>query len=236
MGLLDKLTKKSTCDICGTSVNKLLMQVLVDGRICNDCFNKLGKGKYSTKYTVEEAKQKIKFSSIKGNYSLKYNHFPPYGSIEQEEMDKRKAKYHLSKRYHQLTELYYKDLPSIDTQWSVLYNLKEFHGDYAHSYEELCRKNISIFKTIYEEFCIPYDTIEFTCVPAYKRLSMLYEKQHKYYDAALVCLDAIQHGVPNEYGDGNSGKMYSRLARLAKKANILNNDDIKVLLSDSYKN
>lgn len=59
MGLLSKLTEKYNCDICGASENKLLMQVLVDGRICNNCFNKLGSGRFSTKYTLQEARQKI---------------------------------------------------------------------------------------------------------------------------------------------------------------------------------
>lgn len=59
MGLFRILTEQSDCDICGKSGNKALMQTLVDGRICNDCFNKLGKGKYTTRYTVAEAKQRI---------------------------------------------------------------------------------------------------------------------------------------------------------------------------------
>lgn len=59
MGLLKIFTEQHNCDICGKQGNKALMQVLVDGRICQDCFDKLGKGKYFTQYTLEEAKKKI---------------------------------------------------------------------------------------------------------------------------------------------------------------------------------
>lgn len=59
MKLFKALTEQATCEICGKTGNKALMQTLIDGRICNDCFNKLGKGKYTTRYTVAEAKQKI---------------------------------------------------------------------------------------------------------------------------------------------------------------------------------
>lgn len=59
MGLLKIFTEQHNCDICGKQGNKALMQVLIDGRICQDCFDKLGKGKYFTQYTLEEAKKKI---------------------------------------------------------------------------------------------------------------------------------------------------------------------------------
>lgn len=141
-------------------------------------------------------------------------------------MARRRDRYSSSSRYQKLSDQYYCDLTRIDTQWSVLYNLKDFNGNNAHLYEKLCLKSINTFKQIYEEFCIPYETTEFTCVPAYKRLAMLYEKQKKYDKATYVCLDAIQHGVPNEYGDNDGGKMYARLARMAKKSGLL--DDAKV--------
>lgn len=61
MGILNKLTEKCACDICGKSGNKLLMQTLIDGRICNDCFNKLGDNKFATKFTLKQVMEKIEY-------------------------------------------------------------------------------------------------------------------------------------------------------------------------------
>ena len=61
MGILNKLTEKYACDICGKSGNKLLMHPLIDGRICNDCFNKLGDNKFVTKFTLKQAIEKIAY-------------------------------------------------------------------------------------------------------------------------------------------------------------------------------
>lgn len=59
MDLLKKIVEQYECDICKKRGNKLLMFTLADGRICDECFNKLGSGKYTTKYTLAEAKNKI---------------------------------------------------------------------------------------------------------------------------------------------------------------------------------
>lgn len=229
MGILKLLTEQYSCDICGNSSNKALMQVLVDGRICNDCFNKLGKGKFFTKYTIQDAKTKILETSL--NTCFKTNSIPfPYRSKEEYDMDCRRDKYIYSAKYKKLSDLYYNDLTKINNLWSILYNLNEFNGQKASEYEVLCLNHINIFKKIYIEFCVPYNTVEFTCVPSYKRLAMLYEKQKRYKEATFVCLDAIEHGATNEYGDGGSGKMYARLARMAKKAGMLENQEVTNLL------
>ena len=156
----------------------------------------------------------------------------PYMTVESYEESLRKDKYIYTAKYKKLSEDYYKNLPSIDSMWSVLYNLKDFTGKNAEQYEKFCLKNIATFKQIYDDFCVPYHTTEFTCVPAYKRLSMLYEKQKKYQEAALICIDAIQHGAINEYGDGGTGKMYARLARMAKKAGMIDSPEVKSVLID----
>lgn len=230
MKLIKKITEKYKCDICGKLDNKILMQVLADGRICNTCFNKLGKDKY--KYvgqnsTIQQAKEKLA-DVLPGEKQL--TKIPPVGTIERQEMDFRRDKYIYTKKYKALLDKYYDRLPSIDNLWSVLYNLGDFNGSYAQDYEKLCIENIMCFKDIYHEFCLQYNTVEFSCVPAYKRLAMLYEKQGKYDKATMVCLEAIRYGVPNEYGDGDTGKMYSRLARMAKKAGMLDSPDVKTIL------
>ena len=229
MGLFDRAIERCECDVCGKIRDKAFMHTLYDGKICRDCFYKIGNEKYECSLSVRDAAQRIAlYEEFNGDWSQ----IPPYPykSIEEYEMARRRDSYSSSSRYQKLSDQYYRDLTKIDTQWSVLYNLKDFNGDNAKLYEKTCLKSINTFKRIYEEFCIPYDTIEFTCVPAYKRLAMLYEKQKKYDKATYVCLDAIQHGVPNEYGDNDGGKMYARLARMAKKSGLLNDADVKSIL------
>lgn len=233
MGLLDKIIEKCNCDICGDLVPKIFMHTLYDGTICSNCFNKIGKEKYEVSLSVKNARQRILLYEAKKNGEIAEIPPYPYNSVEEYTMELRRDKYIHSKRYHQLSEQYYTILPKIDTKWSILYNTKDFNGKTANSYEKLCLKSINTFKQIHEEFCIPNNTIEFTCIPAYKRLAMLYEKQKKYDKATYCVLDAIQHGAPNEYGDGGSGKMYARLARLAKKAGILEKDEIKGIVEAS---
>lgn len=229
MGFLSKITEQHNCDICGKKGNKILMQTLKDGKICQDCFNKLGSDRFTTKYTVHDAMIKIGENTFNTNDNVQNCNLQI--NVSEYEMGRRRDKYIFTAKYKRLSDNYYKDLTRIDTLWSTLYNINDFNGSYAKNYEELCLKNINAFKQIYDEFCIPYKTVEFSCVPAYKRLSMLYEKQKRYKEAVMVCIDAIQHGVPNEYGDGGSGKMYARLARMAKKAEMLDNPEVKFLIT-----
>lgn len=225
MGFYDKTSDTYECDVCGKNDNRSFMHTLYDGKICGECFRKIGREKYECSLSVRDAAERVAlYNAVNGDWS-KIPPFP-YRSFEEFEMACKRNRYTTTYRYKELTNQYYDDLPKIDTQWSVLYNLKDFEGNNAKLYEKLCIKSINTFKKIYEEFCIPYDTVEFTCVPAYKRLAMLYEKQKKYDKATYVCLDAIQHGVPNEYGDNDGGKMYARLARMAKKSGLY--DDVNV--------
>lgn len=230
MAFSNRTAEKYECDTCGRIGDIALMHILYDGRICRECFRKIGNEKYECSLSVRDAAQRI---SLYEEFSGDWTKIPPYPykSIEEYEMACRRDKYVSSIRYQKLSDQYYRDLTKIDTQWSVLYNLKDFNGNNAKLYERLCLKSINTFKRIYEEFCIPYNTIEFTCIPAYKRLAMLYEKQKKYDKATYVCLDAIKHGVPNEYGDNDGGKMYARLARMAKKSGLLDDDKIKTVLA-----
>lgn len=227
MGIFDKIIEKCNCDICGDLVPKFFMNALYDGTICQKCFNKIGKEKYEVTLSVKEARQRVLLYEAKKNGEIAEIPPFPYNSVEEYGMALRREKYIHSKRYHQLSEQYYTILPKIDTMWSILYNTKDFNSKNADSYEKLCLKSINTFKQINEEFCIPNNTIEFTCIPAYKRLAMLYEKQKKYSEATYCVLDAIQHGVPNEYGDGGGGKLYARLARMAKKAGLLENEEVQ---------
>lgn len=68
MGLFDKITEKYNCDICGKSNIKILMQILSDGRICQECFNKLGDNKYGHTFSIEEARQKTLLTEKLNNH------------------------------------------------------------------------------------------------------------------------------------------------------------------------
>ena len=65
--------------------------------------------------------------------------------------------------------------------------------------------------------------------PAFKRLSMIYEKQKDFDSAVKVCIDAIKCGAT---ADGSKGGMQGRLARLIKKAGITPTAEIEKLMLD----
>ena len=54
-------------------------------------------------------------------------------------------------------------------------------------------------------------------VRAYKRLSMIYEKQGNYENAFEICIEAIKNGI--EY-DGTKSGFKGRAARMIKKSGI----------------
>ena len=122
---------------------------------------------------------------------------------------------------------YYEELEKVENQWSVLYNLKSYNSDAATKYIQLCRTNIEQFIKMdkcgrqYKDYNSPLS------VPAYKRLSMLYEKQEKYKEAYEVCIEAIQAGAEQ---DGTKSGMKGRAARMIKKSGITPNDETMKLL------
>lgn len=126
------------------------------------------------------------------------------------------------------TDQYYEDMRKLESAWSVLQNLKLFSGEQADSFEKLCLDNIALYKTMMEwdnqNATRHYEPAKH--IPAYVRLSMLYEKQEKYKEAIDICVEAIQIGA---YDDHSKGKMYGRLARLIRKSGMDISPDIKKL-------
>lgn len=55
MGLFDVFTEKCSCSICDKSGNKLFMYDLSDGKICGNCFDKLGRDNLCSKYSLNQA-------------------------------------------------------------------------------------------------------------------------------------------------------------------------------------
>ena len=121
------------------------------------------------------------------------------------DLDKRYSQFVYNKNYQKLEDKYYDEMNRIENLWSVLYNLKDYTGPNAIQYEKLCLSNIETYKKIVE-YCDFYKVPHWSCVPAYKRLSMLHEKRGNYEQALQVCLDAIFIGAVNEYGDNNGKK------------------------------
>lgn len=124
---------------------------------------------------------------------------------------------------------YYDNLQKIEKQWSVLYNLKAYEGPGADKYIELCRLNIQQFLDMNERGKNFEDYETPISVPAYKRLSMIYEKQENFEDAFNVCIEAIKAGI--EY-DGTKSGFKGRAARMIKKSNIRPDEEtISLLMS-----
>lgn len=113
---------------------------------------------------------------------------------------------------------YFKGLEEIESMWSVLHNLKTFEGDQADIFEMKCKQNISDLHAMLKANAnYGFDSSVPPRVPAYVRLSMLYEKQGRYEEAIKICVEAIKAGATT---DGNKGKMYGRLARLIRKSGL----------------
>ena len=112
---------------------------------------------------------------------------------------------------------YYDTSEKVESQWSVLYNLKAYTGPNADKYIELCRLNIQQFLEMdqlgkkFKDYETPIS------VRAYKRLSMIYEKQGNYENAFEICIEAIKNGI--EY-DGTKSGFNGRAARMIKKSGI----------------
>ena len=98
-----------------------------------------------------------------------------------------------------------------------MYNLKNYTGDRAEKFEQLCKDNIYLYKQMatiensYGESSPP-------SAPAFKRLAMLYEKNKQYEKSISVCTDALLYGAYAE-------NMKGRLARMIKKADRTPTDD-----------
>lgn len=81
----------------------------------------------------------------------------------------------------------------IQRLWSIMYEAKQFNGSIAEEFEKLCKNNIKLclqMNKIDKEY--DHDPIEFS--QGYRRLCMLYEKQHKYNDLIDLCNEAISNG------------------------------------------
>ena len=129
-----------------------------------------------------------------------------------------------------VSDKYYSQLEDvIKPGWSEIYQSKDYNSIFAKFYEQECLENIKLFK---EMVTIEKKNDDYLSkrVPAYERLAMLYERQHKYEKALVICDDAIKN-------DASFKDMIKRKDRLLKKskpsvtttknATILKNNNIQ---------
>ena len=114
--------------------------------------------------------------------------------------------------------------------WSLLYQSKDYTGEFAKKYEQLCIENIKLFKqmVIIEKRNNDYTSKR---VPAYERLAMLYERQKRFDKAIEVCNDAIKN-------DASFEVMLKRKDRLLKKpkSSVATTKSVSNPKSDSNQN
>ena len=133
-----------------------------------------------------------------------------------------------------VTDRYFPQMHEIERDWSMLYKSKTYVGCKADNLKSKCEENISLYKEMAKiEHEYGYEPPP--NAPAFKRLSMLYEKQGKYDKSIAVCVDALKNGA---FGDG----MPRRLERLIKKTkreptsvemHLINDNRIEIKESDS---
>lgn len=132
----------------------------------------------------------------------------------QTESELRYERYKQSKtdyEYQELSKAYFSALEKLNSEWSVIYNLKEYNSKRGERFEIMCAEQIDRYIRLVPKWK-KYDGV----VPntsAFKHLATLYERQGRIDDAANVCLKAIERGFEN---DGTKAGMRGRLARLIK--------------------
>lgn len=102
---------------------------------------------------------------------------------------------------------YYSLMEQIQTNWTNLYNSKDYHGKLAKNMENDCLQDIRYYEELWNEEK-KYETPDIRSVPTFTRLAMLYEKQGRYEECINICKKAIGFGVDER----------NRMNRMIKKA------------------
>ena len=97
------------------------------------------------------------------------------------------------KEFRPVFKRYLAGVEKIKHDWALLYNSKDYHGSLAKQVEHECFQNIAIYKAVHaiED---KYRKDHMTSIEGYKRLCMLYERQHEYSKAISVCMEALKLG------------------------------------------
>lgn len=115
----------------------------------------------------------------------------------------------------------------IAAEYTMLNTIGSFTGPQA---DKLIQKCVAATTTIemlfpyYKKYNQPLPTVS----EIHKRLAMIYEKQGRYEEAALACVQAIRLGMTD---DGTKGGMRGRLAKMVKLGAIPMNKELESILS-----
>lgn len=121
-------------------------------------------------------------------------------------LDKTEIFMQYEKEVKDISKKYFSLMEKIQQNWSILYNLNEWSGTFASTFEKDCLDDITYYKAM-REIDKKYGEKSPTNIPAYKRLAMLYEKQSKFEEAIAVCKEAYIYGMDER----------SRMLRIIKK-------------------
>lgn len=107
---------------------------------------------------------------------------------------------------------YYSLMDQIQNNWSKLYKSKDYHGELAKNMEKDCLQDIQYYEELWNEEK-KYETPDIRSVPAFTRLSMLYERQERYEECIVVCKKAINFGVDER------NRMNRMIKKVGREAN-----------------
>ena len=126
------------------------------------------------------------------------------------------------KQFLSLQAHYYKRLEEIEADYVVLTNAPSLNLESCERFGKKCLDAMVSFQMLVPlwkkyDRGVPYSS------PPFKRLAMIREKQGDYEGAALACVQQLRLGVD---GDGTKGGMRGRLARMVKKGNLYENEEV----------
>lgn len=116
-------------------------------------------------------------------------------------------------------------LNKIESNWSILYNKKDYSCHLAEVLEKDCLKSIDYYKDMFN-IDKKYGKEPLKYIPAFRRLAMLYERQGNFEKSIGICKEACTYEM-NET---------SRLLRMIKKAGRTPTQDEIDLINKFQKN
>ena len=152
--------------------------------------------------------------------------------FETEEWKNRERKLEEFNQYQKIlkpiSDKYLTGLQKLESDWSIIYNLKAYDDYRGEEYESDCKQNIELYKKM-AQIEKKYNELPPSNAPAFKRLAMLYEKRGLFEASVSVCVDALQSGA---WGDG----MQARLARMIRKAKRMPTETESFLIDNDFSN
>lgn len=107
---------------------------------------------------------------------------------------------------------HYRNSQKIETNYSILYQARTFHGSKADQLIALCKKDIELAPAL-KDFWGATGSVP----PSYgtfKRLAILYERRKEYDEAISVCKQSLELG----FLEGKPGQTQARIVKLLRLA------------------